>query len=139
MDYIIQLPSGCRRRSMRWPRTKVINSTPPHRSHRICRSPRSLIPSASLSTWRYPLWLHRQPVQLHLAPTRCQICTCTKQETTDGISVYTSNICTDISKSQHKIKTYKYITHLYDQKPPREAIPCLDPPESLPQHRGTEE
>jgi hypothetical protein len=45
------------------------------------------------STWR-SLWLslNRRSIQLHLAPARCQICTCTKQQTTDHISIYTSYI-----------------------------------------------
>jgi hypothetical protein len=78
----------------------------PHQGHQSgasapvsqpCWSPSSLIPWMPLSTWRSPLSLHRRSIQLHLAPARCQICTCTKQQTNNDISVYTSNICTSIS------------------------------------------
>jgi hypothetical protein len=102
-DYIIIIYSGCRRRSMRWPRTRVIKAAPLRRSLGPCWSPSSLIPRTPPSTRRSLLLsLRWRSLQLHLTPARCQICTCTKQATTDGISVYTSNICTGISKSQHK-------------------------------------
>jgi hypothetical protein len=133
-EYVIQLPSGCRRRSMRWPRTRVIKAAPLRRSLGPCWSPSSLIPRTPPSTWwSLLLSLRWRSVQLHLTPARCQICTCTKQATTDGISVYTS-------KHVHwyiKITIHKYTTYLCGQKPPQEAVPYPGPPGSPPQHRGT--
>jgi hypothetical protein len=55
----------------------------------VCWGPRSLISSASLSTRQsLRLSLNRRSLQLHLAPMRCHICTCTKQQTNDYISIY---------------------------------------------------
>jgi hypothetical protein len=123
---------------MRWPRTRVIKAAPLHWSLGPCWSLSSLIP------WPPPcmqrsllLSLRGRSEHLHLTPARCQICTCTKQETTDGINIYTSNICTGISKSQNQSQTYKYTTYLCGQKPPQEAVPYPGPPGSPPPHRGT--
>jgi hypothetical protein len=72
-------------------RTRVIPAAPLRRSLGSCCSPSSCIPR----TPRTPrgsvlLRRHRCLDHLHLPPTRCYICTNTKQTTNKGISVYTS-------------------------------------------------
>jgi hypothetical protein len=68
------------RRSMRWPRTRVIKTTPLRWSLGPCWSPSSLIPWTPPCTRRSLLLsLRRCSEHLHLTPARCQICTCTKQ------------------------------------------------------------
>jgi hypothetical protein len=70
-----------RRRGMRWPRTRVIEPAPPRCPLRLCWTPRVLISLTSLSTWKsLQLSLNRCSLPLHLAPARCYICTCNKQQ-----------------------------------------------------------
>jgi hypothetical protein len=89
-DYIL-IRSGCRRRSMRWPRTRVIPAAPLRRSLRSCWSPSSRIPRTPRTPRRSVLLRrHRCLDHVHLSPTRCHICTNTKQTTNNDISVYTS-------------------------------------------------
>jgi hypothetical protein len=89
---------------------------------------------------RKSLWLSlsRHSLHLHLAPTRCHICTCKKQTTTNSINIYSTYIWTDISQDNINQKHTQYSTYLDGQKPPQEAAPCPGPPGSQPQHRGTE-
>jgi hypothetical protein len=61
-----------------------------------------------------------------------------KTTTTDNISIYITYIWTDISKDNINKQHTQYSTYLDGQKPPQEAAPCLGPPGSQPQHRGTE-
>jgi hypothetical protein len=88
---------------MRWPRTRVIKTAPLRWSLGPYWSLSSLIPRPPPYTRQSLLLsLRGHSEHLHLMPTRCQICTCTKQTTIDGINIYTSNICTCISKSQNQ-------------------------------------
>jgi hypothetical protein len=72
----------------------------PHQGHpsgasapvsRSCWSPSSRIPRTPRTPrWSLLLSRHRCPDHVHLPPTRCYICTNTKQATNKDISVYTS-------------------------------------------------
>jgi hypothetical protein len=113
---------------MGWPRTRVIKVAPLRWSLRPCWSPSSLIPRTPPCTRRSLLLsLRWRSEQLHLTLARCQICTCIEQATTDGISVYTSNICTGISKSQNKSQHTSVVKNL-----PRRQYHIRVPPEVHP-------